>query len=187
VRRFQIADSHSQRGRNLPSRPFRKVRGSWVSVRVRGRRSFSRRRSLKSNAYPRTREDLWEKEWWGADFISASGLRASLVLASGTSIPNGTGVGVGAPQYGPRRGFWVGLSKSIWRRGGSGVALDRLPSSVPNRPWRRRPWAWAVAARPLLGNGRLLRRLDARDACALRVGISPHCGNLSRPRNGFLH
>ena len=28
-------------------------------------------------------------------------------------IRNGTGVGVGAPQYGPRRGIFVGLSKSI--------------------------------------------------------------------------
>ena len=28
-------------------------------------------------------------------------------------IRNGTGVGVGAPQYGPRRGFFFGLSKSI--------------------------------------------------------------------------
>jgi outer membrane receptor protein involved in Fe transport len=28
-------------------------------------------------------------------------------------IRNGTGVGVGAPQYGPRRGFFIGLSKSI--------------------------------------------------------------------------
>jgi hypothetical protein len=28
-------------------------------------------------------------------------------------IRNGTGVGVGAPQYGPRRGFFVGVSKSI--------------------------------------------------------------------------
>ncbi len=28
-------------------------------------------------------------------------------------IRNGTGVGVGAPQFGPRRGFFVGLSKSI--------------------------------------------------------------------------
>jgi outer membrane receptor protein involved in Fe transport len=28
-------------------------------------------------------------------------------------IRNGTGVGVGAPQYGPRRGFFVGLSKSL--------------------------------------------------------------------------
>ena len=28
-------------------------------------------------------------------------------------IRNGTGVGVGAPQYGPRRGFFVGLSKSM--------------------------------------------------------------------------
>jgi outer membrane receptor protein involved in Fe transport len=28
-------------------------------------------------------------------------------------IRNGTGIGVGAPQYGPRRGFFVGLSKSI--------------------------------------------------------------------------
>ena len=28
-------------------------------------------------------------------------------------IRDGTGVGVGAPQFGPRRGFFVGLSKSI--------------------------------------------------------------------------
>jgi outer membrane receptor protein involved in Fe transport len=28
-------------------------------------------------------------------------------------IRNGTGVGVGAPQYGPRRGFFFGLSKSL--------------------------------------------------------------------------
>jgi len=28
-------------------------------------------------------------------------------------IRNGTGVGVGAPQWGPRRGFFIGLSKSI--------------------------------------------------------------------------
>jgi len=28
-------------------------------------------------------------------------------------IRNGTGVGVGAPQYGPRRGFFVGLAKSL--------------------------------------------------------------------------
>jgi outer membrane receptor protein involved in Fe transport len=28
-------------------------------------------------------------------------------------IRNGTGVGVGAPQYGPRRSFFVGFSKSL--------------------------------------------------------------------------
>jgi hypothetical protein len=28
-------------------------------------------------------------------------------------IRNGTGIGVGAPQYGPRRGFFLGLSKSL--------------------------------------------------------------------------
>ena len=28
-------------------------------------------------------------------------------------IRDGTGVGVGAPQYGPRRGFFVGLSKAF--------------------------------------------------------------------------
>jgi outer membrane receptor protein involved in Fe transport len=28
-------------------------------------------------------------------------------------IRNGTGVGVGAPQYGPRRGYFLGLSKSL--------------------------------------------------------------------------
>ena len=33
-------------------------------------------------------------------------------------IRNGTGVGVGAPQYGPRRGFFVGLSKSLGSKGG---------------------------------------------------------------------
>jgi outer membrane receptor protein involved in Fe transport len=28
-------------------------------------------------------------------------------------IRNGTGVGVGAPQFGPRRGFFVGLAKAL--------------------------------------------------------------------------
>jgi outer membrane receptor protein involved in Fe transport len=28
-------------------------------------------------------------------------------------IRNGTGVGVGAPQFGPRRGFFLGVSKSL--------------------------------------------------------------------------
>ncbi len=28
-------------------------------------------------------------------------------------IRDGTGVGVGAPQYGPRRGFFVGLSQAL--------------------------------------------------------------------------
>ncbi|MGH8402778.1 MAG: TonB-dependent receptor, partial [Gammaproteobacteria bacterium] len=28
-------------------------------------------------------------------------------------IRNGTGIGVGAPQYGPRRGFFLGLTKSF--------------------------------------------------------------------------
>jgi outer membrane receptor for ferrienterochelin and colicins len=28
-------------------------------------------------------------------------------------IRNGTGVGVGAPQYGPRRGYFVGVSKTF--------------------------------------------------------------------------
>ncbi len=28
-------------------------------------------------------------------------------------IRNGTGVGVGAPQFGPRRGVFLGISKSI--------------------------------------------------------------------------
>jgi outer membrane receptor for ferrienterochelin and colicins len=28
-------------------------------------------------------------------------------------IRNGTGVGVGAPQYGPRRGLFVGLAKAL--------------------------------------------------------------------------
>jgi len=35
------------------------------------------------------------------------------VLDREYQIRNGTGVGVGAPQYGPRRGFFVGLSKSL--------------------------------------------------------------------------
>ncbi|MGH8361841.1 MAG: hypothetical protein ACRESQ_00615 [Gammaproteobacteria bacterium] len=26
---------------------------------------------------------------------------------------NGNGIGLGAPQYGPRRGFYLGLSKSF--------------------------------------------------------------------------
>jgi outer membrane receptor for ferrienterochelin and colicins len=100
---------------------------------------------------------LWNHTTFSADFLEGSGLRASLDLPDGTSIPNGdhlpyytqvnlgvnhvfhftesstltarfdvinifdkeyqirngTGVGVGAPQYGPRRGLFFGLSKSI--------------------------------------------------------------------------
>ena len=35
------------------------------------------------------------------------------VLDKKYQIRNGTGVGVGAPQYGPRRGVFFGLTKSI--------------------------------------------------------------------------
>jgi outer membrane receptor for ferrienterochelin and colicins len=100
---------------------------------------------------------VWNHTTFSADFLEGSGLRASLDLPDGTSIPNGdhlpyytqvnfgvnhifhlskwstltarvdlinafdkvyqirngTGVGVGAPQYGPRRGLFFGLSKSI--------------------------------------------------------------------------
>ena len=92
-----------------------------------------------------------------ADVIFGSGLRADLMLADGSAIPNGralpdyaqvnlavthkvtlpyagaldlrfdiinlfdeyyeirdgTGVGVGAPQFGPRRGFFGGITKSF--------------------------------------------------------------------------
>jgi hypothetical protein len=100
---------------------------------------------------------LWNHTTFSADFLEGSGLRASLVLPDGTTVPNGdhlpyytqvnlgvnhifhftesstltarfdvinlfdkeyqirngTGVGVGAPQYGPRRGLFFGLSKSL--------------------------------------------------------------------------
>ena len=100
---------------------------------------------------------LWQGTRFSADVLLGSGLRSDLVLADGSTIPNGarlpyytqvnlgsshvfhlensgdltarfdiinaldrkyeirdgTGVGVGAPQYGPRRGFFVGLSKSF--------------------------------------------------------------------------
>jgi outer membrane receptor protein involved in Fe transport len=35
-------------------------------------------------------------------------------------IRNGTGVGVGAPQFGPRRGLFFGLSKSLGTGGRPG-------------------------------------------------------------------
>jgi hypothetical protein len=100
---------------------------------------------------------VWNHTTFSADFLEGSGLRASLDLPDGSSIPNGdhlpyytqvnlgvnhifhldgwgtltarvdlinaldkeyqirngTGVGVGAPQFGPRRGLFFGLSKSI--------------------------------------------------------------------------
>ncbi len=100
---------------------------------------------------------LWRGTRFSSDLLLGSGLRASLALPGGASIPNGThlpyyaqvnaglshvfrldghgtltarfdvinlfdrvyqirngtGVGVGAPQYGPRRGFFFGLSKSL--------------------------------------------------------------------------
>ncbi|MDE2447608.1 MAG: TonB-dependent receptor [Gammaproteobacteria bacterium] len=100
----------------------------------------------------------WRDTLFSTDMLFGSGLRASLVLPDGTTIPNGahlpyyrqvnlgvshaftswgfgsegdyptlrfdivnvfdtiyqirngTGVGVGAPQFGPRRGFFVGIS-----------------------------------------------------------------------------
>ncbi len=100
---------------------------------------------------------LWQDTRFSADLLVGSGLRASLVQASGNTIPNGThlayytqinvgvshefhfedfgtltaridvlnildkiyqirngtGVGVGAPQFGPRRGLFIGITKSI--------------------------------------------------------------------------
>ncbi|MBV8124564.1 MAG: TonB-dependent receptor, partial [Paucibacter sp.] len=100
---------------------------------------------------------LWNGTRFSADALLASGLRATLALPNGESIPNGqhlpyyttvnlglshafnmndsgpltlrldvinafdrsyqirngTGVGVGAPQYGARRGLFAGLSKSF--------------------------------------------------------------------------
>jgi len=100
---------------------------------------------------------LWNHTTFSADFLEGSGLRASLTLPDGTTVPNGdhlpyytqinlgvnhifhftesstltaridlinaldkvyqirngTGVGVGAPQFGPRRGLFFGISKSI--------------------------------------------------------------------------
>jgi outer membrane receptor for ferrienterochelin and colicins len=100
---------------------------------------------------------VWNHTTFSGDFLEGSGLRSTLVLPDGSSIPNGdhlpyytqinlgvshvfhftesstltarfdvinaldriyqirngTGVGVGAPQFGPRRGFFFGLSKSL--------------------------------------------------------------------------
>jgi outer membrane receptor protein involved in Fe transport len=100
---------------------------------------------------------LWGGTRFSADLLMGTGLRADLLLADGSSIPNGdhlpsytqvnlglshafhvagsgaltarvdvinafdkvyqirngTGVGVGAPQYGPRRGLFFGLSKDL--------------------------------------------------------------------------
>jgi hypothetical protein len=100
---------------------------------------------------------VWNHTTFSADFLEGSGLRASLQLPDGTTVPNGdhlpyytqvnfgtnhvfhldgwgtltarvdlinafdkvyqirngTGVGVGAPQFGPRRGLFFGLSKSL--------------------------------------------------------------------------
>jgi outer membrane receptor protein involved in Fe transport len=100
---------------------------------------------------------LWRGTRFSSDFLFGSGLRASLTLPDGTTIPNGahlpyywqanaglshvfrpgatgpltarldvinlfdkvyqirngTGVGVGAPQFGPRRGIFAGLSLAL--------------------------------------------------------------------------
>ena len=100
---------------------------------------------------------LWDGTRFSADMLFGTGLRADLVLADGSTIPNGdhlptytqvnmgasrafhftgtgaltvrfdvinvfdriyeirngTGVGVGAPQYGPREGFFGGITKSF--------------------------------------------------------------------------
>jgi hypothetical protein len=100
---------------------------------------------------------FWQGTRFSTDFLFGSGLRASLVLPDGTTVPNGahlpyywqvnggvshvfkfagtgaltaridvinafdkgyqirngTGIGVGAPQFGPRRGFFFGLSLAL--------------------------------------------------------------------------
>jgi outer membrane receptor protein involved in Fe transport len=104
---------------------------------------------------------LWQNTRFSADLLFGSGLRASLALPDGSTIPNGahlpyyrqvnvgvshafhlagadpaadtltvrfdvinvfdqiyqirngTGVGVGAPQFGPRRGYFFGVSQSF--------------------------------------------------------------------------
>ncbi len=100
---------------------------------------------------------LWNGTRVSGDLLVGSGLRASLTLPDGTTIPNGahlpyyrqvnlgashafdaegltglsvrldminafdqkyqirngTGIGVGAPQYGPRRGYFVGVSQEF--------------------------------------------------------------------------
>jgi len=100
---------------------------------------------------------LWQNTHFSADLLEGSGLRASLIQANGSIVPNGThlpfytqinmgvshdfhfeeagkltaridilnifdkiyqirngtGVGVGAPQFGPRRGLFIGITKSI--------------------------------------------------------------------------
>jgi hypothetical protein len=100
---------------------------------------------------------VWDHTTFSTDFLEGSGLRASLLLPDGTTVPNGdhlpyytqvnfgvnhvfhlgelgtlttrvdlinafdkvyeirngTGIGVGAPQFGPRRGLFFGISKSI--------------------------------------------------------------------------
>ena len=51
------------------------------------------------------------------DLLGVRGLTARVDVINAFDqiyeIRNGTGVGVGAPQYGPRRGYFVGLSKSF--------------------------------------------------------------------------
>jgi len=51
------------------------------------------------------------------DFDWAGGLTARLDVINAFDevyeIRDGTGVGVGAPRYGARRGFFVGLSKAL--------------------------------------------------------------------------
>jgi outer membrane receptor protein involved in Fe transport len=53
--------------------------------------------------------------WWGSDTRPGPTVRFDVInlFDSVYQIRNGTGVGVGAPQYGPRRGFFVGLSAPL--------------------------------------------------------------------------
>ena len=51
------------------------------------------------------------------DFLGEDGLTVRFdvinLFDEKYQIRDGSGVGVGAPQFGPRRGFFVGLSKSL--------------------------------------------------------------------------
>jgi opacity protein-like surface antigen/outer membrane receptor protein involved in Fe transport len=56
------------------------------------------------------------------------------------AIRNGTGIGVFAPQYGPRRGFYLGLAQKF------GPGANKPPATPPYVPWiSQHPavWTWA--------------------------------------------
>jgi opacity protein-like surface antigen/outer membrane receptor protein involved in Fe transport len=85
-------------------------------------------------------------EFWEPDGLPVT-VRFDVVNLFDTiyQIRSGTGIGVFAPQYGPRRGFFIGISQKIGQPGNDGAAFQKPePASVADLTpaVARVPYSW---------------------------------------------